>query len=446
VLEPPIDCEWEYTEWSTCSQTCGNGQRQRIGVITRFPNQRGDACPKYIPTETQNCNQHIECNPCVFAWTEWTQCDRSCGQGEQSREQVEVSTPASCPNLLKEYRECNQNPCPRDCKTLWTDWSDCSASCGTGRVMRQEWVFITPAYGGEPCPTPLSSQVNPCELADCSGPIDASCTGRCGSTANGVDTCSCDSSCQGFNDCCPDHYTVCGDRGLGSCDGMCDKQSGSCWCDDDCKQNGDCCADWGAYCGNPTAGGLPSASSDSCQGRCDQQPGPGQCHCDRQCSQNGDCCDDISQICGHNANVGPGWDDRMEEPMQEPSVRSCAGRCGSAPSEDQGTSALSEPVPKTNYPSVAAAASAGVVATNIWKEYRSASNAYNAYATFADDTPTPQPTADTAEQDNGGFGLSRNDFFRRKALEMPTTPEGECWCDPTCVEYGDCCIDYLSLC
>ena len=130
-------------------------------------------------------------------------------------------------------------------------------------------------------------------------------------------------------------------------------------------------------------------------------------------------------------------------PGQGDLSHSCTGRCQGSPPAAK----VSASVPSfsgTSFPSIAAAASAGVVAANIWTEYRSgAGKAYNAYATFAADEE--EVPAAVAEEETQGFGLSRSDLFRR-SFDAPTPPAGECRCDSSCIEYGDCCIDYFSLC
>lgn len=54
-------------------------------------------------------------------WTEWTECSRSCGEGKQARVRECVIPPGSdiveCTGLLREVQGCNTNPCPGE--FLW---------------------------------------------------------------------------------------------------------------------------------------------------------------------------------------------------------------------------------------------------------------------------------------------------------------------------------------
>ncbi|KAK6028110.1 thrombospondin type 1 domain protein, partial [Ostertagia ostertagi] len=69
--------EWyEWSEWSICSCTCGDGIKQRRRECA------GNNCkgPEY---ETAPCNER----PCQTwsEWCEWSTCSGSCGRGERTR-------------------------------------------------------------------------------------------------------------------------------------------------------------------------------------------------------------------------------------------------------------------------------------------------------------------------------------------------------------------------
>merc|ERR1719399_1847374 len=70
----------------------------------------------------------------VSRWQEQA-CSKECGGGEQEIFRVILQTPEKGADCLplKEKKNCNQSPCPVDCKLHpWEDWSKCSAECGGG--------------------------------------------------------------------------------------------------------------------------------------------------------------------------------------------------------------------------------------------------------------------------------------------------------------------------
>ena len=81
------------------------------------------------PTETHPC-------PMWTDWSEWSTCSVSCGQGRRNRGR-ECATPTfrngryfceGGPNYQEE--DCQAGACPQ--WSTWGDWSECSRSCGGG--------------------------------------------------------------------------------------------------------------------------------------------------------------------------------------------------------------------------------------------------------------------------------------------------------------------------
>eukprot|EP00937_MAST-01D_sp_MAST-1D-sp2_P001076 g1076.t1 len=153
----PLDCAvTPFDAWSPCSQSCGGGIKTHSRLIVSPASRGGKPCPAL--DEFAVCNSHVCPADCVeSAWGTWTTCDRTCAGGAQKRARsivlAESFGGAKCSGLLQQARHCNTGPCPVHCKvTDWSDWDQCSHTCGGGTSNRVRVVIVHAAHGGYVCP------------------------------------------------------------------------------------------------------------------------------------------------------------------------------------------------------------------------------------------------------------------------------------------------------
>lgn len=138
---PSVDCRsTSWSDWSSCSSTCGKGIRTRTrAYIEEIAHQYG--CQQVELIEKEVClSECIGNATCVTRdWSEWSKCSVSCGNGYRKRTRSPIGPMTRQCELIEyaQHEPCSVgsiNDCPPEntqCEvTEWSQWSDCSVACG----------------------------------------------------------------------------------------------------------------------------------------------------------------------------------------------------------------------------------------------------------------------------------------------------------------------------
>lgn len=172
----PIDCEWGvWNDWSGCTASCDGGTRQRGKPIKLQNNTLGKPCSPAEGIQIEDCKTQACSRDCEWAdWTSWGACSTSCGGGVKLRtrsvQDDAVGGGRQCEGASRDEEACSLKACPQDCELGdWSAWTTCSVSCGNGTSLRERKIVSREAEGGKPCSGALE-QENPCYQEGC--PVD----------------------------------------------------------------------------------------------------------------------------------------------------------------------------------------------------------------------------------------------------------------------------------
>uniref|UniRef100_A0A7S2E114 Spondin-like TSP1 domain-containing protein n=2 Tax=Alexandrium andersonii TaxID=327968 RepID=A0A7S2E114_9DINO len=199
-LPAPEDGEWAlWSEWSSCSVTCGGGTQFRTRQIAKMA-KNGGAAVTGNTHEINVCNEGVPCeepSDCEFSgWGLWSDCTKTCHGIKRRARRIErygKGYGKECQGSLKEISSCNPDPdgvwaggtdvlcgdvqaeAPMDCKlSEWSLWSACPVTCGGGEHTRTRFVEIHASNGGAQCEGALE-EATQCNVAACEGPQPRDC-------------------------------------------------------------------------------------------------------------------------------------------------------------------------------------------------------------------------------------------------------------------------------
>ncbi|XP_035664469.1 SCO-spondin-like [Branchiostoma floridae] len=135
------DGEWStWSPWSNCTVTCGGGVQYRYRSCDNPPPSYGGLACTGMGEEAVHCNtQECPIHGNVGEWSQWTSCSASCGVGSRTRHRY-CNDPEPlhggmyCVESLVETSDCNLGDCPdKTCvggKVYQTCPQQCPRTCG----------------------------------------------------------------------------------------------------------------------------------------------------------------------------------------------------------------------------------------------------------------------------------------------------------------------------
>ncbi|XP_053398910.1 SCO-spondin-like isoform X2 [Mercenaria mercenaria] len=161
-IKCPVHGSWTlWSGWTACSKDCGSGSSVRTRQCSNPPPMYGGNPCKGHDTEETICDTGIKC-PIHGGWSMWSDyspCSVSCGTGMMQRIRVCDSPMPQyggkvCIGDSTEGAVCDTKiKCPiHGGFSLWSKWSRCSVDCGEGLQYRTRLCNSpVPEYGGVPC-------------------------------------------------------------------------------------------------------------------------------------------------------------------------------------------------------------------------------------------------------------------------------------------------------
>ena len=128
-----------WTTWGPCSATCGSGTQIRRRFCV------GNYCGENVEeVETQSCSSTLCPTESYSTWSDYSDCSATCGNGFQTRTRQCLQPP--CNEQTSERKRCQTVRCA---PVRYGSWSRCSTTCGEGIQRRS---VICTANDRSQCP------------------------------------------------------------------------------------------------------------------------------------------------------------------------------------------------------------------------------------------------------------------------------------------------------
>ncbi|KAJ8038941.1 Hemicentin-1 [Holothuria leucospilota] len=170
-----VDGGWsDWTDWASCSTSCGDGMQSRIRVCNNPEPANGGRQCSGPSLDSQPCEEaRCPINGRYSDWSVWSQCSVTCGTGTKTRERECNNPPPQfggerCRGSSTDYATCNLPACPVDGQWgSWSPWQPCSRSCGEGIRQRfRRCDSPPPTNGGASCEGSAVEEMM-CKIEEC---------------------------------------------------------------------------------------------------------------------------------------------------------------------------------------------------------------------------------------------------------------------------------------
>uniref|UniRef100_A0A3P9I8F9 Adhesion G protein-coupled receptor B2 n=1 Tax=Oryzias latipes TaxID=8090 RepID=A0A3P9I8F9_ORYLA len=157
----------EWSQWSVCSLTCGQGWQVRTRSCVSSP--YGTLCSGAL-RETRMCNNTVSLHGQWEEWSSWSLCSVTCGRGSRMRTRkcTDGGGVITCERPEIQTKLCNIAVCPVEGQwSEWGPWSRCSVTCNPGVQQRQRRCSAS-VHGWAECKGP-HQESRECANPSCSG-------------------------------------------------------------------------------------------------------------------------------------------------------------------------------------------------------------------------------------------------------------------------------------